>query len=188
MKKRSSKTPKKNTPTLPPSPTNLFINFSGLALSIAALLLIRKYGKSLSDFQTTLVCLAAYAFPILALECLFLKTYALNSNGLDFRAKKADIDLGRVSIKLLGFYFTVSGVAGVYWIFPEYRGDFYAPYYALLRWLLPFLLISAIPYFFVIDRYMREPKDGYWQMGIFVLESGGPSIAGPSDSIYGPGW
>jgi len=152
----------------PPSPTNLWINFTGLAMSIIALFVVREFGKELSNLQVGGICLISLAIPIILLELIFLKTYAKPSTGIDF-SKKGDWNYKRVGIKLGGFYLTLGLIVLAYWTFPEYHGDFYQIYYELLRLLFPIVLIMAIPYFLIIDAYMRHPEDGYWQLGRILL-------------------
>ncbi len=155
---------------LPKSPTNMLINFAGLAGAILALLFIRKYGISLgiNNMQVTFSLLIGYAFPIITLEFIFLKTYKNKSTGIDF-TKKRDPNVTRTATKYLGLIFTLSILAFIYWLFKEYRGSFYDSYYNMLKIAAPILLIAAIPYFYIIDQYMVKPKDGFWQMGTILL-------------------
>src|SRR6202030_2922435 len=94
----------------------------------------------------------------------FLKVHRRPSTGLNF--KQSNWDAGRVYIKLLGFAATVATVAAGYWLIPEYSTPIYAPYWPLVYNGWPLL---AVPYFVVLDRYMIEPHDGYWHIGLFVL-------------------
>jgi protein-S-isoprenylcysteine O-methyltransferase Ste14 len=62
------------------------------------------------------------------------------------------------------------GFIGIlYWLFPEYHGDFYLPYWKLLEMILPWWLVFAIPYFYFVDAKQSEPHDGYYQAGLAVL-------------------
>lgn len=114
------------------------------------------------------VCLSL-AIPIIAMEMIFLKSYRNPSTGLDFSRPHSGWQISVVAIKLLGFVASLGLVAGVYWAFPEYQGGFYDRYYEFLRSILPAWLLITGPYFFLMTRYMREPKDGYWEVGRFVL-------------------
>lgn len=154
----------------PPSATYQPFNLLGLLVSLSVLLIINITGSGLTQLQAGLLCLAAYAVPIALCEAFYLKTFQRNSAGLQFRIQpKQTFCLSRCLIKLCGFYATLLVIAFVYWLFPEYHGDFYKHYYTLLRNCLPAVCILAIPYIFLIDRHMLEPRDGYWQMGQIVL-------------------
>ena len=154
---------------LPASCTNLRINLIGLASLIVALLWLRTT-DSLSPLQASLVSLCAYAVPIMVLELLFLKTWQRKSTGLVF-ARHAAWNLPRVATRLLGYYATLGCVAGFYLLFPAYAFNpdtLYAPYWQLLKQAWPWLILLAVPYFLLLDRYLREPQDAYWQVGMLL--------------------
>jgi hypothetical protein len=144
------------------------INLAGVAVWIVAVVLILRYGGNLTVVQTAIVYLAATALPIIILEFIFLRTYKNPSTGLDFSAKH-QWDVGRILVKLVGFYATLGMAAMVYWLFPEYRRSNYVPFFDFAKMLLPWLAGAAIPYFIIIDYFMVQPRDGYWQMGMLVL-------------------
>jgi len=154
--------------TLPKSPTSVLINLIALDCVIVAFILIRKIGINLTTLYAVIICLLALAIPIIVLEAIFLKPYRRVSAGLDFSIKHR-WDLQRAVVKLLGFYFTIALVALVYWLFPEYHRDCYGNYWTFVKVILPPLLIAAIPYFIIIDHFMLNPQDGYWDAGMVVL-------------------
>jgi hypothetical protein len=53
----------------------------------------------------------------------------------------------------------------IYWALPEYGGDFYDPFYNLMALVAPAFALGSIPYFFYVDRRMKDPYDGYWLTG-----------------------
>jgi isoprenylcysteine carboxyl methyltransferase (ICMT) family protein YpbQ len=165
----SSVTSKITKPPLPKSPTSVLINLAGVAVWIISVVCVLHYGKNLTTLQAAMVYLAATALPIIILEFIFLRTYKNPSTGLDFSAKH-QWDAGRILVKLVGFYATIGMAATVYWLFPEYhRRTNYEPFFDFAKLLLPWLAGAAIPYFIVIDYFMVQPRDGYWQMGMLVL-------------------
>ncbi|HEY3732187.1 MAG TPA: isoprenylcysteine carboxylmethyltransferase family protein [Steroidobacteraceae bacterium] len=87
------------------------------------------------------------------------------------KAAPAAVDWGRVGTKCVGLIGSVSFVALLYWVFPEYnQGDqFYGNYYQALQVLLPLWALLAVPYLFWVDRRIREPYDGLWQLGRALL-------------------
>jgi len=155
---------------LPASPTNMLINFAGLAGALLSLLLIREYGNNfgINNAQAIFILIIGYVLPIISLEFIFLKTYKNKSTGLNF-IKKCEPNIARVATKYLGFILTLLILAFIYWLFTEYRGAFYDRYYDMLKIAVPILLITSIPYFYIIDQYMAKPEDGFWQMGAIFL-------------------
>jgi len=155
------------SPHLPKSCTQLWINVIGLLSFFLTLFLIRKWGP-LDALDAAIISLASLTLPIMLLEFLFLKTYRRPSTGLDFSLKRG-FHWPRIITKLQGFYLTLAVIAFVYWVIPEYHKPFYFSYWMFIGRFLPMLLIGSILYFAWMDRYMVEPEDGYWQVGLFFL-------------------
>ncbi|WP_232325005.1 isoprenylcysteine carboxylmethyltransferase family protein [Microbulbifer agarilyticus] len=155
-------------PSCPDAPTNMWINLFALGVSLAAVFWLREYGQDLHVKTQSLVLVAvALALPIILLEWVFIKPWRNPSAGLDFR--RVNFNWGRTALKLVGFYLTIGSVAFVYWLFPEYHGSFYDNYYAVVKAVLPWWMALAVPYFYLVDGAMQSPKDGYWQLGSWVM-------------------
>ncbi|WP_236250614.1 isoprenylcysteine carboxylmethyltransferase family protein [Microbulbifer sp. ALW1] len=155
-------------PACPSAPTSIWINLVALAVSLAAVYWLREFGRDLDVKTQSLVVVAvALALPIIVLEWFFLKPYRNPSAGLDFR--RANHSMPRTAVKLLGFYVSVGSVAFVYWLFPEYHGSFYDNYFSVVRAVLPWWMLLAVPYFYLLDGAMAQPKDSYWQLGRWIL-------------------
>ena len=155
-------------PKLPQSPTSVPINFVAVAILIFTIYIIRRDGEGLSHFQAAIISILSIVVPIILLEFIYLKPSSHASTGLDFK-KKQPWNMKRLLVKLFGFYMTLVSVAFVYWLIPEYQGDFYDNYYTFLKLILPWYAILAIPYFIIIDHHMVNPKDGYWNIGLLFL-------------------
>ena len=155
-------------PSCPEAPTNIWINLFALGVSLAAVIWLREYGQDLHVKTQSLVVVAvALALPIIVLEWLILKPWRNPSAGLDFR--RANFSLGRTAQKLLGFYLSVGSVAFIYWLFPEYHGSFYDNYFTVVKAVLPWWMLLAVPYFYLVDGAMQSPKDSYWQLGSWLM-------------------
>src|SRR5450432_400541 len=92
-----------------------------------------------------------------------------NPNAVGFvRRTQRPVDLRRVGERLCGLLTTVALVALAYWLFPEYHGDFYEPYWRFLRTLAPAIVL--IPFYFLwADTRMSEVRDEYQALGGAVL-------------------
>lgn len=156
----------------PKSPTNMRINFIGLLCSFTAIYWLREYGQAYSVHQIGMIFTGlALAVPIILLEWLFLKPYRYASTGLSFAAQHFQHagNIKRTLIKLLGLYACLALAAFIYWIFPEYRGGYYNNFFSLLQSILLLWALLAIPYFYLVDRAMLDPEDGYWQLGLLLI-------------------
>jgi len=153
---------------LPRSPTSVSVNVVSLFITSITFILLRQNCGSLSSLHVAIICFLTLCVSIICLEFIFLKPHKYASTGLDFGLKQR-LDINRVSIKLLGFYATLAVIALGYWLFEEYHGNFYNDFRAFLRIMLPPCLLAAIPYFALIDRFMIDPKDSYWNAGMFFL-------------------
>jgi protein-S-isoprenylcysteine O-methyltransferase Ste14 len=73
----------------------------------------------------------------------------------------------RVALRLYGLAATLALVALAYWLFPEYHGDFYRPYWQFLRLLAPALLLVP-PYLAWADRRARAADDELLEFGLLL--------------------
>ena len=151
---------------LPRSVTSGAICFAGLLSFMITVYEVRIH--NINNYLGGVFCALGLAIPIIILEYLFLKTFRKPSTGLDF-SRKNKISVKRVMIKLLGLYATLMLVAAYYWVFPVYHNDYYVPYWVLAKAVLVIILILSIPYFFILDRFLVEPEESYWKVGMIVL-------------------
>ena len=157
----------KSALSCPSSATHMGVNVCGLLFMVSAVLLIRSYGAVLSNIDVALIVMSSYALPIIFAEFFILKYHRRDSYSLDF-SKRFRINWSRVGIKLIGFYLTIALIALFYWLFPEYHGKFYHRFFYVVKQILPVLLLGAIPYFCLVDAYMKKPKDSYWHLGMWI--------------------
>ncbi len=154
---------------LPDSATSMWINSIGLSVSLSVILLVNIFKISLFPTTLAIFCLLAYAVPIIILEWKILKTFSKTSTGLNFSKSANFLDLKRITTKLLGLYATLFFVGFIYWIFPHYAETIYHHYFSLLKTVLPVIAGLSVPYFIIVDRYMLEPNDAYWEVGQLCL-------------------
>ena len=153
--------------SLPASATHGGIVFIGLIAFLLSLFSVKYFGlfNSVAD-QALYVSLCTAAL-IFLFEFVFFKTYRRASTGLNFETSNPS--LLRTFVKFLGLLGSLGFIAFLYWLFPEYHGDFYNQYYVMLSRILPFFLLLAIPYIYFVDRYQVEPLDSYYQVGQICL-------------------
>jgi protein-S-isoprenylcysteine O-methyltransferase Ste14 len=151
---------------LPRSCTSGLISFVGLVSLTIAFYLISEY--KIDNYVGAILTGLAYVIPVFILEFIMFKTFKKSSTGLDFNLKN-DFNVERVIIKLIGLYFTLALIAVFYWLFPVYSSDYYLTYWTLAKSLLKIIVIGSIPYFFILDRFLVEPEESYWKVGMIVL-------------------
>lgn len=153
-------------PVLPKSVTHFGLNSIALAIVLATMYGLRTHVLKVRDPMMALC--AAVAIPVITFDVLILKVHKRSTTGIDW-----DRDFkpawGRVATKLLGFVATLAPFALAYWVFPEYGGAFYDPFYHVLRNFGPGLVAASILYFIVVDGHMKQPQDAYWQLGRALL-------------------
>ena len=133
-------------------------------LAICILRVARLFDGNLVD--SVLFIMGVTAGAIFLVDLAWQKVHLRPSTGIDFHYSNPS--WSRSLLKFAGLLGSMGFVAFLYWLFPEYHGEFYNPYYEMLRIILPPWIALALPYFFLIDRKMREPFDGYWHMGKLV--------------------
>jgi hypothetical protein len=153
--------------TRPRSATHGAVAAAGLAAFLLALLILCSERPFGDDVVTgALFMLGMTSAAVLLTELLGIKAHRRASTGLDFGRNCPS--WSRSLFKFAGLLGSIGFVALLYWLFPEYHGDFYGRYYAMLRLVLPPLLVLALPYFYFVDRRMTNPLDGYWHLGRLV--------------------
>lgn len=152
--------------TVPKSCTSMAVNITAVAAYMLAIRIMRL--KGVAPFWGAVISIAVLAATIVLLEKGFMRNRHRQSSGIDFTTP-GHLDFRRVLIKLLGLYVTLGVVAFFYWLIPEYNTGMYRQYFILLLKILPVILIGSIPYFFLLDKYMKDPYDGHWHMGLLIL-------------------
>ena len=156
----------------PASATHGVTAASGLVALILAIGILRTAHPFGGDTTAAAVfILGVAAGTIFLIELLWQKVHRRPSTGLDFASSHPCWN--RTFTKLLGLLGTIGILAFFYWLLPEYHAPFYDRYYVFLRNLLPWWLVLSIPYFYLVDRHMVDPRDGYWHVGkIFTMQWG----------------
>ncbi len=148
----------------PESATSLTINLFGLLSFLAALYYLAQQDSAWSNTSKIILVSIALALPIILLEAIFRRPKLLT-----LKTKKQPVNIKRIAIKLLALYSIWGLIAFIYWVFPEYHGSFYQPYWALLLPAIPWLIALAIPYFWFVDQRMEKPEDSYYHLGQSLL-------------------
>jgi len=152
--------------SIPKSRTSIAINLTGIAAYLITLYFLHHYQTT--AFTGAIISICVLAGTILILERVFLNKDLSRSSGINF-SNPSPVNWKRLGIKLLGLYFTLGFVALFYWLLPVYRSSFYHNYFKLTYILLPIITIGSIPYFIILDKYMIEPRDSHWHVGMFLL-------------------
>jgi len=164
--------PASNPPTsanaLPPSASHAAVGSAALLAFLAAAWFIRV----VNPFQGVLVLsamfvMAAVALAVVVVDVAWLKAHRRPSTGISWAHNQPS--LARTAVKFVGLVGSLGFVGGLYWLLPEYKGDFYTTYYHMLATLVPVWLVLAVPYIYWVDRHMPMPFDGYWHLGQALL-------------------
>jgi len=75
----------------------------------------------------------------------------------------------RATIKLIGFAVALSGVAFLYWLFPEYDRAYYTLYFEAAAVMLPWLPVLVVPYFLYVEWRLPRENGGAWNTAMLVL-------------------
>jgi protein-S-isoprenylcysteine O-methyltransferase Ste14 len=156
------------TVSCPESATHWLTALAGLLgfiCSVSLLKIFQPFGDKI--VYSAMFVMGFTAAAIFLVDILGQKVHRRASTGIDFGYD--DPSWERASIKFAGLSGSLGFVAFLYWLFPEYHGSFYDNYYHLLGNLLPGWFALALPYIYFVDRRMKKPQDGYWQMGNVML-------------------
>lgn len=151
----------------PKSATHGRVAALGLAAFLTSLAIVRldrPFGDSVVN--SALFIIAVTAAAIFLVDLIWTKVHLRPSTGIDPTFDQPS--WARTLVKFAGLLGSLGFIAFCYWLLPEYRGKFYGRYYEMLGIVLPPMIALALPYFYLIDRRMRKPLDGYWHMGKLV--------------------
>lgn len=132
--------------------------------AIVALRLLRPFDDDV--LHSAMFVIAVTTAAIFAVDLGWQKVHLRASTGLDL--EHDDPSWPRTFVKFAGLLASIALVALAYCLVPEYHGDLYGNYRDFLRLLIVPWIALAIPYIYWVDRRMRQPRDGYWQMGMLV--------------------
>jgi isoprenylcysteine carboxyl methyltransferase (ICMT) family protein YpbQ len=125
--------------------------------------------SDLSLGMRTLACLAACAAPMILWALIVEKVYRSPTSGLDLGHRRLLVDSLRDTVtKLNGLWSTWLIIGGFYWAVRWFEGPNYAYYFFILGLAAPLMVGLSVPYVFLVDRHLREPRDGLWHMGKLV--------------------
>ncbi|HTC44592.1 MAG TPA: isoprenylcysteine carboxylmethyltransferase family protein [Steroidobacteraceae bacterium] len=155
---------------LPKSPTSFLTNALAMALGLAviwALALPDNFAQlqHLVPYAPLLPCLMVFAV-IAATEWVLRVRGGRSLSDLSAAPLRA-LSYARVGYRLLGLAATLALIALCYWLFPEYSGNFYDPYWQFLECLAPIGIL--VPFYFIwADTRVHEPRDEFVQFGLLV--------------------
>lgn len=155
---------------IPRSASSFALSFIALLVGLIALALAQHLWPS--DPERTLLCGGgAIAVTIAFVELVFFKTSRRASSALAAHELRP-ANLGEAAVRFLGLLFTLATIGLVYWLFPEYHGTFYQPYWHLLQTLAWPMLCLAPLYFLWTGTRLVKQRDAYLQLGQLLLGRG----------------
>lgn len=124
-------------------------------------------GPHAGIFASVVAC----GVPMLLWSVLVDKVHRRPSTGIDWskpqRSAREAFDISVV--KLAGLWATWGGIALFYGTARWYWEGKYSYAMQLLTWAAPVLLLLSIPYVVWLDRYLKEPRDGSYALGQWVI-------------------
>ena len=148
------------------------VGLCGLAGLSGWILIARHYG--MDGTYSALMGVAWCGAPMIAWSLLVDKVHRNPSTGIDWSAPprplKETVDISLV--KLAGLWATWGLIAIVYCIGRWYWTDNYLFSMQVLGAAAPILVAVSIPYLLWIDRRLKEPRDGAYAFGQFLVGQG----------------
>ena len=90
------------------------------------------------------------------------------SGGALSRKALRPLNLRRAGVRICGVIATLGLLALAYWLFQEYSGNFYDPYWQFLRTIAPVALV--VPFYLLwADMRIADPHDEYYAFGTLVV-------------------
>lgn len=149
--------PQRQLPALPQSVSNFWQNFFVLIIYSVIFWVFDAF-QNLDFF---------FRFTIFA--TLITLTIAIGEKILYKRVvskPKGKRSFSRNFYRYIGMIITLSVIAFFYWLFPEYRKDYYSAVLDYFKYIALFCVIAGYPYFYYLD---SAENDGYLELGRFVF-------------------
>ena len=163
----------------PKSAVSGAVGFAGLAGMTAWIVFAAAYG--LDGPYAALVNVAACALPMILWSVLVDKVHRNPSTGIDW----ADVKPWRATLevsltKLAGLWLTWGGIAVIYGMGRFWWETRFANYpFAMwcFEMVAPWLFVASVPYVLWLDRRLKEPRDGAWALGAWMMGTGDAETA-----------
>lgn len=154
-------------PALPPSASSNSAALLGLACSALAVLALTRFGIGDPVWALVILCLA-YFVPIALYDLVVAKVHRNPSAGLDWDGPWRP-DVNRIIIKLVALAAVLAAVIAFHALFRMFELPFALLNLQLVLEVLPWAVPLSIVYIAFVDGRMRDPQDGYWHFGAFIL-------------------
>lgn len=154
------------SPTLPKSETHMGLNLFGMLCGLIMLHIVTREIGNIDIIHRVIYVGLATIIPIVIGDVL-LRTRNHPASGIG--PKSRPLSIKRVATRYLGLIATLSAIAFFYWLFPVYKMNFYTPFWTVLSWLVPAMLIGAPFYFAWCDTRTISEDDTYLQLGRLCL-------------------
>ena len=153
----------------PPSAVSHVTGWLGLAGALAMAAYLTQTPGILGT-PRTLLMMAAVILPMVVWTVLVERVHLRESTGIDWSRPRPWRDVLRTSaVKWVGLAATVFVIGLIYFAVRSYKAAGFQPYFYVLQNALPYAVPLAMGYVAWVDRYQRQPKDGYYQAGLWVM-------------------
>lgn len=160
-------------PPRPQSAVSTGVGIAGLAgLAIWVVIAIRfGMGGPYSALMNVVFC----GLPMVAWSVLVDRVHRNPSTGIDWDAPPRTLrEVTDVSLtKLTGLWMTWAAIAAIYCVFRFYWRGNYMFAMDMFSVAAGPLFVLSIPYVFWIDRRLKEPRDGAWHLGAWLMGQAG---------------
>jgi hypothetical protein len=155
-------------PPRPASAVSSGVGIAGMIGMLSWIAVARTYG--MDGPYSALVNIAACGIPMLLWSLLIDKVHRNPSTGIDWSVRAPLSQTSDISItKLAGLWATWFVIGVLYCLARWYWVDPYLFSMKLLGVIAPALFFLSIPYVFWIDGYLKDPKDGAWHLGQWLM-------------------
>jgi protein-S-isoprenylcysteine O-methyltransferase Ste14 len=155
-------------PPRPASAVSSGVGIVGMMGLLAWMSIARAYGMDgpYSAVANVLAC----GVPMVLWSLLVDKVHRNPSTGLDWSAPKLLSETMDLSItKICGLWITWCLIGAFYCIGRWYWEDPYLFAMRIFEGGVPFVFALSIPYVFWLDRYLKDPRDGAWHFGQWLM-------------------
>jgi hypothetical protein len=155
----------------PPSAVSAGVGFAGLFGVVVWTLIAREW--RLDGPGSALVAVLACGVPMVLWSLFVDKVHRSPTTGIDWCTPRPLAETLPISlVKIAGIWAVWAGIGFLYWTFRFYWEGSYVFAMRFFDWFAVPALILSVLYVVTIDRRMRDPKDGAWHFGQWLVGNG----------------
>ena len=155
----------------PQSAVNLWTGIIGTVIFYTVAWLLKTTPHDFDIITDCFIILAPTAAGMILYDVCIIKVHHHPETGLEWNEYRKKLKTcwknPDIYIKFIGLSLSLALIAFIYHA-PLYRGEYYQPFFKFLSAYAHIIITVSLLYFILIHPAMKNPRDGFWHLGILI--------------------